>query len=349
MIVTRKTLGVKAIDCNERQKTAFFSSKRTQMRVHVCYTALISISPFGHTAPTLFVINPVSPLATTQMGLIVIRKEAPMSPAPRPTRTRLSVGFTLIELLVVIAIIAILAAILFPVFQRVRENARRSVCSSNEKQIGLGIMMYTNDFDERFPPVYSSLITTNGANQSWPGLVSPYIQKANGTGAGGQDTLANLSQVFICPDATYDPVAAASTACGNLGNLTSYGLTDDIVNQYCPPGVHNTYIPVTLSQIVTPASALMVVETYDTVCNGKEPGSSYSLSYFDIRSGVNGAIYNLVGRHGASYTKTSVTQAPDPNSTTMSVFCDGHVKAIHTGDLTTKGDYWSISGTGLWP
>ena len=272
-----------------------------------------------------------------------------MSPQLRRPRTRPSVGFTLIELLVVIAIIAILAAILFPVFQKVRENARRSVCASNEKQIGLGIMMYINDFDEQWPPVYSSLVSTNGANQYWPGLVTPYIQQANGTGAGGQDTLNNLSQVFICPDSTFDPVAAATAACGNHGNLTAYGLSDDLVNWYCPPGYPSTYQSVKLPQVVVPANAVMLVETYDTVCNGKEPGSSYSLSYFDSRSGVNGAIYNLVGRHGASYTKTSVTQAPDPNSTTMTVFCDGHVKAIHTGDLTTKGDDWSISGTGLWP
>jgi len=62
-------------------------------------------------------------------------------------------GFTLIELLVVIAIISILAAILFPVFARARENARRASCLSNLKQIGLGTMMYVQDYDEKFPLV----------------------------------------------------------------------------------------------------------------------------------------------------------------------------------------------------
>jgi len=84
-------------------------------------------------------------------------------------------GFTLIELLVVIAIIAILAAILFPVFARAREKARQSTCLSNVKQITLSILQYAQDYDERFPFAYST--PPNSADRK--GLIQitqPYIQ-----------------------------------------------------------------------------------------------------------------------------------------------------------------------------
>jgi len=85
-------------------------------------------------------------------------------------------GFTLIELLVVIAIIAILAAILFPVFAQAREQARRSTCLSNMKQIGLGMIMYTNDYDEAFPGVTISwwCAGTVSTNQVDPGTHMRY-------------------------------------------------------------------------------------------------------------------------------------------------------------------------------
>jgi prepilin-type N-terminal cleavage/methylation domain-containing protein/prepilin-type processing-associated H-X9-DG protein len=116
-------------------------------------------------------------------------------------RTR---GFTLIELLVVIAIIAILASILFPVFARARGNARRSSCMSNLKQLGLAMMMYTQDYDERYSlPIVGTwfnkttyvsgaactgkpcgkFITSDGVNpgyyQSWMDIIYPYQKSVN--------------------------------------------------------------------------------------------------------------------------------------------------------------------------
>ena len=106
-----------------------------------------------------------------------------LSPVPNNRKS----AFTLIELLVVIAIIAILAAILFPVFARARENARRSSCSSNLKQIGLGVMQYSQDYDERMPSGRMSEGNADNIGGAWPILLQPYVKSF---------------QVFACPSNT---------------------------------------------------------------------------------------------------------------------------------------------------
>ena len=94
-------------------------------------------------------------------------------------------GFTLIELLVVIAIIAILAAILFPVFAKAREKARQTSCLSNLKQIGTSILMYAQDYDETYPIEYSmDAPDTSQIPLTWPNRVMPYIKNV---------------QLFKCP------------------------------------------------------------------------------------------------------------------------------------------------------
>jgi prepilin-type N-terminal cleavage/methylation domain-containing protein/prepilin-type processing-associated H-X9-DG protein len=103
------------------------------------------------------------------------------------------VGFTLIELLVVIAIIAILAAILFPVFARARENARRAACMSNMKQIGVAAAQYTQDYDERMPvmgipSIYVDDFMAPTANSNFLREVQPYLKSL---------------QVMVCPSALY--------------------------------------------------------------------------------------------------------------------------------------------------
>ncbi len=117
-----------------------------------------------------------------------------MRPEQRSKRTRS--GFTLIELLVVIAIIAILAAILFPVFAQAREQARKTVCLSNLKQLSLGTLMYVQDYDESFPLSFTPVVTSDAATFAWNGptvkstaawqnVVQPYIKSY---------------QLMICPD-----------------------------------------------------------------------------------------------------------------------------------------------------
>lgn len=136
-------------------------------------------------------------------------------------------GFTLIELLVVIAIIAILAAILFPVFAQAREAARKTACLSNMNQIGKGLLMYVQDYDEQYPCVgpgtSSSAITTTDmyGNTSpggdwleirfWSGMIMPYVKN---------------TQVFFCPSGTREnsvPKLPAPTYSSNTKTIRELG------------------------------------------------------------------------------------------------------------------------------
>jgi prepilin-type N-terminal cleavage/methylation domain-containing protein/prepilin-type processing-associated H-X9-DG protein len=118
-------------------------------------------------------------------------------------------GFTLIELLVVIAIIAILASILFPVFARARENARRSSCMSNLKQIGLGVMQYTQDYDEKLPRSIadgSPPAGTRPATDTVFRQLNPYLKS---------------TQIFRCPSDSSS--AALTDPADPLSVPSSYG------------------------------------------------------------------------------------------------------------------------------
>lgn len=155
-----------------------------------------------------------------------MRKNRPLQELPG--------GFTLIELLVVIAIISILAAILFPVFARARENARRTSCLSNLKQIGMGIMQYTQDYDETYPN-YGTLVGTSEVSPWWTGKVAPYVKS---------------SAVLKCP----------SSPLGTESTFTHYGA--NILVLKAARGVGNAYEPgLKLAQVNFPASTYMVMDS----------------------------------------------------------------------------------------
>ncbi len=125
-------------------------------------------------------------------------------------------GFTLIELLVVIAIIALLAAILFPVFARARENARRATCQSNMKQLGLGFIQYRQDYDGNFPTGFHGTPDLEGIG--WAENIFPYVKSI---------------QIYVCPDDSNNTLDLEVGA-----DKVSYGFNANIDN---PDGSYYTF------------------------------------------------------------------------------------------------------------
>lgn len=168
-------------------------------------------------------------------------------------------GFTLIELLVVIAIIAILAAILFPVFAKAREKARQTACLSNSKQLGLGVMQYVQDYDEMFPcgqvgstVPYSPQDGQTEAN--WFAGIYPYTKSLS---------------VNICPDAPPTP-AGQTNKPPTANSATSYsynGLLGTVSNATftatAPPPVP------TMTAIARPSELMMFEDTGQTWSNSQ--------------------------------------------------------------------------------
>jgi prepilin-type N-terminal cleavage/methylation domain-containing protein/prepilin-type processing-associated H-X9-DG protein len=184
-------------------------------------------------------------------------------------------GFTLIELLVVIAIIAILAAILFPVFGRARENARRTSCLSNIKQLALGVTQYVSDNDGRFMPFKALMNTeqygltlTDATNHFDP--VQPYIKS---------------SSMLFCPNAvTFKPFSgnAAGRDKALYGN-THYGFPANVVpsTAYITPLTNtNTTthtVPTHIASFTQPSLSCMIGETseFGYVYKGTSPTNTY--------------------------------------------------------------------------
>ena len=247
-----------------------------------------------------------------------------MSQKSSLTRTTRKKGFTLIELLVVIAIIAILAAILFPAFARARENARRASCQSNLKQLMLGVFQYTQDYDEKMPPI------VGGGN--WMQITQPYIKS---------------TQLFTCPsDANPTDVVGTTTYNGVAPFHTSY-----IYNAQMGRLVNFvTWNGISIAEIQNPAGTVAFsdggVQASATAPFVTTTVKPTSFLLFDPTTDPTGTMAfgpgNAVAPPGTGSGQDNSWAGPNARhlETANVAFADGHVKAFRTEKFYTGNSPW---------
>ena len=272
----------------------------------------------------------------------------------RPQATHSRTGFTLIELLVVIAIIAILAAILFPVFARAREKARQTTCASNEKQMALAMIQYANDYDDVYPS--GAGYTNPGSGYvplpGWSYQIYPYVKSFN---------------VYLCPD---DQVVRNYSGLKDFPGTSvivpvSYGMPDsDDGGRYggCSGGdlncaglagyyTGNIWLAWNMSQVQVPATTLMLVEFYAPY--NSMPATNYqmddssapSINYpCNVFTADGGAAASYVGK-APGWGVNAQDAATNPQGTAMHTggwnyaFADGHVKYMQPQQTIDAGAY----------
>jgi len=217
-------------------------------------------------------------------------------------------GFTLIELLVVIAIIAILAAILFPVFARAREKARQSSCQSNLKQIGLAYAMYAQDYDERLPRGSGYIApgtaadppgtnTIAGLYGEWYITLAPYIKN---------------TQIFNCPSSPYSDVNSGGVNSGPSWPGYGVGYT------------RNLWLSaLALANIVEPACVIQLMDGRNNYARWQCPAHLAGWPTYTGKM-TDGSETN----YAWSYNRH--------NDGCNYLFCDGHVKWAKFGPITSN-------------
>ena len=262
-------------------------------------------------------------------------------------------GFTLIELLVVIAIIAILAAILFPVFQKVRENARRSQCLSNEKQLALAIFMYNQDADESYP-IGNNLWNSSGnwtasGGGNWAVSILPYI-KSNGVFACPDDTLGNT----VDTTQSWQGLRVSYVANGLQHIWSPNG--QNCLGLICQGPANQT---VTQAGVNSPSSVIMLAEAHSADLQKSGSGGNYTAGFNNIITGIASYVQLAPPNQCGVSNSSAGTCGTYPNGVDGAVsahhnglanfaFADGHVKSMIPAKTvpnpTTDKTYWWTDG-----
>ncbi|MBV9468489.1 MAG: DUF1559 domain-containing protein [Abitibacteriaceae bacterium] len=224
------------------------------------------------------------------------------------------VGFTLIELLVVVAIIAILAAILFPVFATAREKARMAACQSNLKQIGVAVMMYSQDYDETMPLWAQGSSFNPGAYINW--LLDPYI-KVQSTDL----TVTDKKAIWRCPSTDRSMVQESYGY-----NYTRLGYFTSSTGYYA-----NYQRPAKLAALQAPSQTICFAEGTTVV---RAPYAVFNLGSPDTVA--------------AWHQTTDVKGGLDPEGWCNILWCDGHVKPMKRKQLVPKNVKGEACSDDLW-